>query len=254
MPDSLPILRVISLDRTPQRFEQFLALNPAIEVSRFPACDGALLNVADCIRDGLVTERNAYVPGALGTALSHVTLWRECVAAGAPIHIAEDDVILRDDFWRHVETMLGTVPAWDIVLWSHNFDWPVMVAPAPGTGRAVLQYLEPGNAMDQTAFRSSAAPSHLLPLHSAAGIGCYSLSPTGAAHLLEHCLPIGIAMAEYATRPGTGWENTGIDVEMSRHYAAMAAFVAVPPLALAPNDQEASTIRGRLAALHDLGG
>jgi GR25 family glycosyltransferase involved in LPS biosynthesis len=254
MPVSQPILRVISLDRTPQRFEQFLALNPGISVSRFPACDGALLNVADCIRDGLVTERNAYIPGALGIARSHVTLWRECVAGGAPIHIAEDDVILREDFWPRVAAMLGALPAWDIVLWSHNFDWPVMVAPAPGTGRAVLQYLEPGSAMDPFAFRFSAAPSYLLPLHSAAGIGCYSITPAGAAHLLARCLPIGTAMAEYATRPGTGWENTGIDVEMSRHYAGMAAFVAVPPLALAPNDQEASTIRGRLAALHDVGG
>ena len=194
-----------------------------------------------------MSERNAYIPGALGTALSHVTLWRECAKGAAPLHIAEDDVILRDDFWPRMASMLDTLAAWDIVLWGHNFDWPVMIAPAPGTGRAVLQYTEPGNTMDSLAFRASAAPSHLLPLHSAAGIGCYSITPAGAAHLLERCLPIGNAMAEYATRPGTGWENTGIDVEMSRHYAKQNAFLAMPPLALAQNDHETSTIRGNLA-------
>jgi len=248
------LLRVISLDRTPERFEKFLGDNAGFAVERFPAFDGRLLVAADCVADGLITAGNQYAPGALGVALSHVTLWRDCVASGEPAHIAEDDIVLRADFWPRMAALLQTVPGWDIVLWTHNFDWPVLVAPAPGAGQAVIQYTQPGSEMDLAAFRAARAPNYLLPLVSAAGIGCYSVSPAGAARLLDLCLPMGTEMAGYATRPGTGWENTGIDVEMSRHYAGLAAFVAVPPLALAPNDQEASTIRGRLAALHDVGG
>ncbi len=245
-------IRVISLDRTPQRFAQFLADNAGFAVQRFAACDGGLLTPAGCVAEGLISAENIYNAGALGTARSHVTLWRECVASGAPMVVAEDDIVLRADFWPAMAALLERVPGWDIVLWTHNFDWPVKVAPAPGTGEAVIQYTAPGSELDVQTYRAATTPSFLLPLRSAAGIGCYSISPAGAARLLARCLPIGAAFAEYATKPGLGWENNGIDVEMSRHYTGMAAYIAMPPLALAPNDQAASTIRGHLAALHDV--
>jgi glycosyl transferase family 25 len=238
-------LTVISLDRTPRRFEQFLTWNPGIEVKRFPAIDGAKLSVMECIRNNLITKENTYIPGALGTALSHIALWRTCASGAEPFHIAEDDIVLRADFWARVGEFLNNLPDWDIALWSHNFDWPVVVAPVVGGALAAIQYDPQDKRIQLKAFRTTATQSALLPLVSAAGISCYSISPSGARRMLADCLPIGSNKARFAPVPGSGWNNTGIDVEMSRHYQNMRAFIAFPPLALAPNDHAESTIRGR---------
>jgi hypothetical protein len=222
-----------------------------LAIERFAAFDGAGIERADCVRDGLITEDNAYRPGAIGAAMSHVSLWRRCAAESEPFHIAEDDATLRSDFEAAGSAALGGLGDWDIVLWTHNFDWPVMIEPAPGVGPVVLQF-DPAVAPHRLeAFQAATTKPLVTPLISAAGLSCYSVSPQGAARLLAGCLPIGNRSASYAARSGLGWDNTGIDVELSRHYAGWRAFIAVPPLAVACNDQSGSTIRGHLAAMHD---
>jgi hypothetical protein len=146
--------------------------------------------------------------------------------------------------------LLATLPAWDIVLWTNNFDWPVQLLP-PALGAAVLQYDPAALDKQLDQFRALTAPPALMKLGSAAGTSCYSISPAGAARMLADCLPLGRISASYVPKPGYGWDNMGIDVEMSRHYAKWQAFLAVPPLAVTPNDQTTSTIRGHLAAMHD---
>ena len=242
------MLNVISLDRTPERFAQFRQWNPGFAVSRFAAFDGARLDRAQCVRDGLIAEDNRYAPGAIGNAMSHVALWRRCAAGSVPMTVVEDDIILRDDFPAMSETALATVSGWDVALWTHNFDWPLKILPAPGIGPAVVQYDPAGVLRQLDAFRSWTGAPTMPRLVSAAGIGCYSISPRGAARMLADCLPIGRERAAYSARPGVAWDNTALDVEMSRHYEAWRAHVAVPPLALAPNDQATSTVLRHLAA------
>jgi glycosyl transferase family 25 len=246
----LDYLRVISLDRTPARFEQFRAWNPHLPIQRFSAIDGKRLDRSDCIRDGLITADNTYKPSAIGNALSHVTLWRECAAGAAPMHVVEDDIILRQDFLAVANGFLTSLDDWDFVLWAHNFDWPVMIQP-PGVGSIVLQY-NPREAEAQlSTFPTVTTRPALLPLISAASSGCYSISPQGAARMLADCLPIGATSSTYVTKPELAWSNSGLDVEMSRHYRNWNAYVSLPTLGVAPNDQSASTIRGHLAAMHD---
>ena len=243
-------LIVISLDRTPERFQRFVDLNKGVKIQRFRAIDGTKLRKDACIRQGLITADNTYNPGALGVALSHVMLWRDCAAGTEQYHIAEDDVVLRADFWKCASDLLQRNSDWDIVLWSHNFDWPVMVAPGDGVWAAAIQYLQPKSNFGLEQFRGADRPSILLPLISSAGIGCYSISPSGAARMLSDCLPIGAAKPPYVLNPSMGWENSGIDVEMSRHYSRHHAYIAIPPIALAPNDHSLSTIRGASANSH----
>jgi GR25 family glycosyltransferase involved in LPS biosynthesis len=242
---------VISLDRTPERFAKFRELHSGLAIERFPAVDGGRLDRSACIGDGLITEDNHYNAGALGTASSHVALWRQCAAAAGPLHIVEDDVILRADFAAMSAGVLQSLEHWDVVLWTHNFDWPVMVRPAAGVGPVVMQYDPEVAAREVDTFRAGRLRPMLVPLASAAGIGCYSVSPRGAARMLADCLPIGARQPRYVAGKGGEWANTGLDVEMSRHYDNWRAFLALPPLAVAPNDQSASTIRGHLAAMHD---
>jgi GR25 family glycosyltransferase involved in LPS biosynthesis len=245
------LLRIINLDRTPDRLAQFIARHPAVAIERFNAVDGAKIARADCICDGIITPDNLYRPGAIGLALSHITLWRQCAAGSQPFHVAEDDIILRADFAITATALLDTLSEWDIVLWTNNFDWPVKIRPAPGVGPVVMQYSPEEARREFSLFPLATTRPILTRLVSAAGTGCYSISPRGAARILADCLPLGRISASYVAKPGFGWDNMGIDVEMSRHYDHWLAFLSLPPLAIAPNDQSSSTIRGHLAVMHD---
>lgn len=248
-------IRVVSLDRTPDRFAQFIERHPNLPVERFPAVDGALQDRAACVREGILAEDNIYVPGAIGCAMSHANLWRQCAAGSEAFHVAEDDAVLRHDFSSMASRLLGTLLDWDIVLWTNNLDWPLQLRPGDGLGVVVVQY-DPqaiADAVGLEQFRSATAAPMLMPLISATGTCCYSVSPHGAARMLADCLPIGAKMPRYLSKLNVGLSNTGIDIEMCRHYAGWRAYAAMPPLAVPLNDQAASTIRGHLAAMHSPG-
>jgi GR25 family glycosyltransferase involved in LPS biosynthesis len=184
--------------------------------------------------------------------MSHIALWQECSVGSEPFHVVEDDVALRHDFQSVTSSLLDSLDDWDIVLWSHNFDWPMQICPAQGVGVVVVQYDH--EAVDEAAvksFQRGTVKPMLAPLFSAAGVCCYSISPRGAARMLSDCLPIGCEAASYLVKTAVGWQNSAIDVEMSRHYAEWRAYVAFPPMAICDNDQSTSTIRGHLGAFHD---
>lgn len=246
-------LMVINLDRTPQRFAQFQQWNPDFDIERVSAIDGLSLNRDEMVDRGLITPENVYSAGAIGSAMSHVGLWRRCAAGTTPFHIVEDDIILRRDLTITAEILLRQLLSWDIVIWTHNFDWPLRVRSAPGLGTMILQHDTYNAYQEVDMFRNSVSNINLFPLLSAAGTGCYSISPNGASRLLAMCLPISNVPAVYAPQPHRRRvRNSGLDIEMSRHYEELDAFVAIPSLAVAPNDQLSSTNRGRLADIHDV--
>ena len=76
---------------------------------------------------------------------------------------------------------------------------------------------------------------------SCAGICASSISPAGARRYLDLCLPIGDARARYVLKEDVAWENSGLDVEMSRQHTSLATYVSLPPLAITPNDPRQST-------------
>jgi glycosyl transferase family 25 len=236
-------VRVINLDRLPERMRLFRVENPGLSIERVAAADGRQIARRDLIRRGIIAEDNAYGAGALGNALSHITLWRQCVAAGETFHIAEDDAILHPAFTARGAALLQGVESWDLVFWGWNFDWPVRMHLAPGVGTVVLRFNQKEMRRQIDAFRAGDVPVRLVGLDSCAGLCCYSISPRGAAGLLARCLPIGNSAAALVTRPGGLWPNTGLDVEMSRHYAAMGSFACLPPLALTRNDHATSTVQ-----------
>lgn len=242
-------IKVINLDRTPERLTQFLARNPGVPAERFPAVDGALADRADCLRDGILDTDNIYRAGAIGCAMSHIGLWRDCAAGDKAFHIVEDDAILRHDFLPAANAMLGGLDEWDIILWGHNLDWPLQIKAAAGLGVVVVQYDHETLAVEP--FQKTTTPSMLMPLVSAAALCCYSVSPSGAKRILADCLPVGSARPRYLEKLESGWANTGIDVELSRHYARWRSYVAFPMIAVSENIHSASTIQGHLAAIHD---
>ncbi len=245
-----PDLVVINLDRAADRLRRFQAENAHLPAPRrLAAIDGRRLDRDASIRDGIITANNAYTLPALGCALSHVALWRQCAAGTRALTVCEDDAVLHRHFLAGQARVMATLPPdWDIVHWGWNLDWPMALELAPGIPPGFVKFADAAPQPDLGRFRSGRFLPRAFPLHSSAGALCYTLSAAGARRLLARCVPIGAAEATWAEDPARRWDNTGIDVEMARHYPALGAFVCVPPLALSPNAHAHSTIRGFDAA------
>jgi GR25 family glycosyltransferase involved in LPS biosynthesis len=237
---------VINLQTRPDRLRNFQAANPGFAFERFDAVNGAAYSRDAAIRDGLITADNEYTDAAIGCALSHVSLWRHAVASGRPVCVLEDDVLVRDDFAAAATAMLAGLARWDVVFWTWNLDWPLCFLPGEGQARAWLQTDPYAIRGRYDAFKADTRPALLARLISLAAAACYVVSPEGAARLLRRCLPIGRVPGDLYNDGSTAiaWINGGIDVEMSRHLAALDAYVAIPPLAVAINDLATSSIRG----------
>jgi glycosyl transferase family 25 len=230
------LVNVINLDRTPHRLQKFIKNNPSIPIRRFPAIDGAHLDRDALIRDGIIEESNTYSKNALGNLMSHVMLWRKCIADAIPYHIAEDDALLHPDFMERASAMLAPLALWDICYWGWNFNWPVRVNLSPTVRNVIMVFDQEDMRRQIRLFRGSETSSELVRLNSCAGIASYSISPRGAANLLERCLPVGRTPARAVIKPSRNWENTALDVEMSRHHAGLFSFACLPPLAFVLND------------------
>jgi GR25 family glycosyltransferase involved in LPS biosynthesis len=237
---------VINLDRDADRLAQFRADNAHLpQLERFAAFDGLAVDRDACIRQGLVTHDNRYTRPALGCALSHVALWRQCAAGCAPLTICEDDAVLHPHFLAGRARILAALPQdWDIVQWGWNLDWPMAMDLGSGMPNGIVKCPEAAPRPDLAAFRAGRLRFQAFPLRSSSGFACYTLSVAGAARLLARCLPLGAETPMMAEHPTTRWENSGVDVEASRHYPSMRAFVCVPPLAISPNVHALSSIRG----------
>lgn len=240
-------IRVISLDRTPQRFTDFQKFNSQLPIQRVSACEGGELKKEEYVEAGIFSCGLEYSVGAMGIAVSHIRLWQEAVSENSVRHIAEDDAIIRNDFYQIFAEADATLKEWDILLWVYNDDWPVGLS---SYFKAVISLEGKNFSQDfllenYSTFQVEKKKPAFLPLASVAGTGFYTISPQGARKLLDKCLPLMQHNAKYAKDTSVPWFNTGIDVEMSRHYEDMNAYLSFPPMALMINDMENSTIRGK---------
>jgi GR25 family glycosyltransferase involved in LPS biosynthesis len=239
-------IHVISLTRSPHRLQAFRAANSTIPFHHFAAIDGTARPRETWVAEGVLTPDNTYSEGAIGCAMSHVRLWQQCADSGEACHILEDDAILRNDFITTSEYFLQALVDWDIVCWGWNLDWPLAFWPTAGLPVARLMVDPYVIKAAQKQFQSEIVPTRLYRLMYMAGTASYSLSPGGAEKLLQRCVPFGATSLVVPTDPGHSveWTNGGLDVELSRHYGDMGAFVSVQPLCVSSNELPLSTIRG----------
>src|SRR4029077_19869632 len=92
---------VINLDRAPRKLQEFEAANRGlITFERFPAIEGLAVSKQAFVANGTFHADLDYTPGAIGCALSHISLWKRTVASGKPLTIFEDDAHCSKDFAR----------------------------------------------------------------------------------------------------------------------------------------------------------
>ena len=226
---SLMPIHLINLDRSADRLTIFRKRNAHLgDVVRFPGVDGRLLDREKLAKDGVMAPDCDYKLGAIGCALSHVSLWRTAVDENRIITVFEDDAVATYRFEEKAAQIISTLPEdWDFIQWGYIFD-PLFVWVDFGFSKANLQFYD---GADKSKFQSADLSASAVRLAHSYGSQAYSLSPNGARLLLESCLPLSSRVVPF---PGTGIlaENTGIDCAMCGVYGSIRAFVCIPPLVL----------------------
>jgi len=233
---------LINLDRSTDRLAEFRRRNAhLLDVIRFPGIDGVTLDKEKLIESGMITRDLRYSTGALGCAISHLTLWRKAAEEERTITIAEDDAVFSHCFVSRSQVFLANLPRdWDFIQWGWNFDAFLWVDVIPQTLGAKFVFDQDQLRRNMEEFQNAdTVPTAIRLLHSF-GLLCYSITAKGARRLLAHCLPLDAKLIDF---PGFGVriENNSIDSAMSRVYPSIKAFVCIPPLAASENKREEST-------------
>ncbi len=237
---------VISLPRTPERYEQFTRNNAKhTRIVRVDAVDGKTRSLNDLQEGGLVEGSPAYTPGAIGNALSHHQLWVYAAEKDVPVTICEDDAFLHDDFAAEQEKLLRRLGGdWDVVLWGWNFDSILLAAPDTSLSPFLMQFRQDEMRRNKISYLQAPIHPTLLRLRAAFGSMCYSISPAGAQRYLGYCFPLRpfeFSIPEINFR----MNNVALDAMMCSFYRNSRSWVCFPPLAVTDNDHETSTVQSR---------
>ncbi|HEY8071510.1 MAG TPA: glycosyltransferase family 25 protein [Methylocystis sp.] len=233
---------VISLARTPERLAQFRAVNGEDSgVETFAAVDGSTLSWESLVAQGVFDTSVQYTKGAVGNALSHLSLWQRVLESGEAATICEDDAILPAAFRARTAELLGGLDPWDIVLWGWNFDSVLMAGLLPGLSNCALLFDQDALRKNALEWRKGAVDRRLYKLYRAFGMVCYSISPRGAERLLRYATPVRETQV-YFPILNSVVANRTLDVMANGAYSTLDAFVSFPPLALTYNDHARSTV------------
>src|SRR5260221_786264 len=234
-------IAVINLDRSPRKLEEFERANRGvIAFERFSAADGLPLPREKLVADALLHADLKYTAGAIGCALSHMTLWKLAVATAKPLTVCEDDAHFNKDFTRFAaEAVAKLAGKFDLILWGWNFD-SVLVFDLWGISScaAIFDASQMLDVVDR--FKTVNYIPTLYTLQRAYGLVCYTISPKGAAALLQKALPLR-PMDVFFPGLNKTMPNTGLDVVLSSLYPQITALVSFPPLVLTKHERGRST-------------
>jgi GR25 family glycosyltransferase involved in LPS biosynthesis len=234
-------IHLINLDRSTDRLAEFQKRNAHLRnVVRFAAVDGRTIDKEKLIKEGIVTRDCSYSLGALGSAMSHITLCRMAVDERRTVTIAEDDAIFCCTFEGHAERVLALLPDdWDVIFWGWNFDAPLRIDMLPGVSEAIVRCDQGRMRQNIDQFQAlETSPVFVRVLHIW-GIMCYTVSPKGAQALLDICLPLRSALIETPGFRGR-FDVKTFDATLNTAHPSLKSFVCIPPLVVAENRQETS--------------
>lgn len=235
---------VINLDRSTGRLQEFRQNNVHLpEVKRFSAIDGRVIDRRALVAANVITSDLPYTSGAIGCALSHISLWKAANAENAAITVCEDDAIFHASFPDLAPRLIAAVPPdWDLVMWGWNFDSVLLFDLMPGVSPCIAAFDQDQLRRATSAYQKQALFPRLFRLIQSFGTICYTVSPAGAKKLLERCLPIR-PMTIAVPRITASLPNYGIDIVMNSIYPGLKAYVGFPPLVVTRNERASSTVQ-----------
>jgi GR25 family glycosyltransferase involved in LPS biosynthesis len=216
------------------------------------AVDGARLDRAELVARKLIAEDLIYSTNSVACSLSHVRCWQQIIRMGRPAVVCEDDVALRRDFAQVHEKFEPVLAVADAVFWSFNFDMHVAYQ-VPGMGVCTAIYDESHFHDEEriARFQAGQATPALYRPERLWGVACYSLTPRGAAKLLDRVMPLRNAIVDFLYPTGLKqmsrctFNSLGIDSDLGLvHVKELDAWVALPPVAIHVTHNNVSTIDG----------
>jgi len=242
---------VISLPRRIDRRETFEAWNRAQPLcfSYLPAAEGEHIARHRLIESGLLVEdEHNFGPGALGNALSHAAIWRNCAEGTETYLVLEDDACLRGDFWKHAKPILErNLAACDILALGYNTDSVVALRGSDGVVSAMRfdETVKKRPGYFETYSRLHDVRPNLFRCVQFWGLLAYAITPRGAKALLSACLPL--SSQERVTLIGQDRviQPYGMDsmVNLALQKGTIRAAACYPSLAQGPNSQLTSDIQ-----------
>ncbi len=246
-------INVISLDRTPKRFAEFLRVNDltGIEIVKISAIDGQVLNREDLIKRNVIAQDLIFTDGAIGCALTHMACWQHAIDTGETVIVCEDDAVFRSDFLSVYRSSIGALENHDLLYLGYNLDMSVAYEmPGYGLVTGIFSQFVATTSGHVAAFRSSRSAVNVYRVRRLWGSLCYAVTPNGARKLLEACRPLRNRRSDrfrhfdgLGNSRVTDLTSTGIDVHMSVCAMENGDFLAmVPPIVMSANDKTMSTI------------
>lgn len=236
-------IHLINLDRSPGRLAEFNALNGHLHnVSRFSAIDGKQVNRADFVKRGIIDVALDYTDGAIGSLLSHFSLWELAMTGSEPITVCEDDAIFNRYFERDAQAIIQSLdPDWHIIFWGWNFDAFALFELIPGVSPFLAQFDQDRMRTGIDNFRSATISPRCFRLLAAFGIICYSISPSGARTLFQLCTPVSNRPVQVPA-VNRAYANKDLGIGVLEFLPRLNAFASFPPLVISRNDHATSTL------------
>jgi hypothetical protein len=127
------------------------------------------------------------------------------------------------------------------VYWGWNFDAPLQIDMLSGVSAAVLRCDQDRMRNNTDLFQKIETLTVPVRVLHKWGLMCYSVSPKGAQALLNNCLPL---RAQSIDIPGLrqAFKTNSLDATLNASHHARESFVCIPPLVIAENRHELSTI------------
>jgi GR25 family glycosyltransferase involved in LPS biosynthesis len=238
-------IRLINLDRSPDRLATFQAVNKHVmpHVTRFSAVDGKKLERATLVERGIIAPDLNYEDGALGSAMSQITLWDLAIREDRQLTICEDDAVFNRSFCATSERVLRELPPdWHLIKWGWNFDSMLWFEMIPSLLGCMSWFDQEVLRKGIDAFPSASLCPRPFRLFQCFGNICYSISPAGARMLRQNCLPLRDRSVYVAGLKGNV-ANYCIDVALNGVFGHMNSFVSIPPLVVTRNDYSTSLVQ-----------
>lgn len=236
-------IHVISLKRTPMRLEKFIENNPNIDYEVYEAIDSKQINL-EFISEDILPKVSNYRPGAIGNALSHISLWARAVEKNEVMTICEDDAFFHQDFMSSSQKFINDIGGdFDFIAWGWNYDSTLWASPLPFLSPCKIEFSQESMRLNLDSYLSTQINPIPLRLHNSCGTIAYTITPAGAQKFISHVLPLKNEvevlipnMAILKIMP------SALDMAMGEVFTKTTSFVSFPPLVLTKNELTESTV------------
>jgi GR25 family glycosyltransferase involved in LPS biosynthesis len=240
-------IAVISLERTTNRWQRFLARNSNLldncKIEKIYGFDGKAQNqIIQKARIISQETKSSWTYGALGAALSHIYCWKICVNKNKSMVIMEDDVLLANNWQAVLKTKVSVESK--LVLLGWNLD--SMLQAEMFNSLEIISLFKP-TYPNETAILKILNQNDLhqiRKLNHCFGLPAYWITPNMAKELLNMLLPIKIEQL-ILERGFPKYKTEGIDGNLNLYYEKINAEIIIPPVALALNNRLDSLTNNR---------